>query len=81
MLQILEHASIGYPLLNEVDSSLEDLVSWAMDLLALLETELDNFVVTTPFGMLSLALNVSLSFVVVKGNFTEIKGILQNLRL
>ena len=66
--------------MNEFDSSLEDLVSWAVDLLALPKTELNNFVDTAPFGMLSIVLNVSLNFLAVEGNFTQIRGMLKKLR-
>ena len=66
--------------MNELESSLEDLVPWAVDRLALLETELCNFVERRLFSIFSNTLDVSLSTLACEKSFTQIGGILRKLR-
>ena len=65
--------------MNRFDSSLDDLVPWAVDGLALLETGVYKFAETPSFGIISIVLDVNLSLLAVEKSFTRIGGVLQKL--
>lgn len=65
--------------MNEFGSSLEDLVPWVVDRLAIPAMEPDNCSVPYLFNIIYIGLDENLSHVAIERSFPEVCGILREL--